>query len=106
MIVAFDGIVADTMLVRANALAVAAVEFGARDSVKAVVTTLAEKLPGRSLEEAARALVGRRAADDDPTVIELITLHAQRAISQRMRQGIDIDPDDQHRESADACGIS
>jgi len=92
IIVAFDGIVADTTALRAQALAVAAVEFGARADTGKVVRALVSALPGRSLTDVARAVVGATAAAQDPTLVELIALHAQRAISQRMRQGVDLAP--------------
>ncbi len=95
IILAFDGILADTVTLRARALAMAAVEFGVRtESAKrneSFIQKLVRQLPGRSLVHCARAIVGD-AADDDPTLVELVALHAQRAISQRMRQGVDLAP--------------
>ena len=96
IILAFDGIVADTAEVRAHALAMASIEYGVRPASgrasRKLVATLVKQLPGRSLTRMARAIVGDTAAADDPTLVELVALHAQRAISQRMRQGIDLAP--------------
>jgi beta-phosphoglucomutase-like phosphatase (HAD superfamily) len=95
IILGFDGVLADTLELRARALAMASVEFGvhpvSEKSVGRLVTRLVRQLPGRSLTRLARAIVGNTAAAD-PTLVELVALHAQRAISQRMRQGVDISP--------------
>ena len=82
LIVAFDGVVADTLPLRAHALAdAAAAEFQPRTIEQALAV-----LPGRNLLEAALSLFPDEATRD-PTLPELVALRAQRGFRQLVQHG-------------------
>lgn len=84
LIVAFDGLLFDTLDVRADAL-IAALHTEhmhlARNAVR-------DALPGRSLWEASEFLV----ESGDHTLVDLVALRAQRTVSQRVAQGVSLAP--------------
>lgn len=83
LIVAFDGVLADTLPLRAHALADAcAAEFATRTEAQALVV-----LPGRSMLEAAMALYPEE-AERDPTLPELVALRAQRGYRHLVQHGV------------------
>lgn len=82
LILAFDGVLADTLPLRSHALAdAAAAEFHPRtlEAVRAVIA-------GRTLLEAALALFPQEAASD-PTLPELVALRAQRGFRHLVQHG-------------------
>lgn len=88
LVVAFDGVLADTLPLRAHALADAcAAEFNPR-SVEQALTLL----PGRTLLEASLALFPDHAASD-PTLPELVALRAQRAYRHLVQHGVSLRAD-------------
>lgn len=82
IIVAFDGLLCDTLGLRADAIVHAAQHDGVSFSHDHVM----QRVGGRSLYECVVAAMG----DSDPTACELITLRAQHQLSQRMSQGVSI----------------
>jgi beta-phosphoglucomutase-like phosphatase (HAD superfamily) len=83
LIVAFDGVLADTLPLRAQTLADAA---GAEFHPRAVDAALAV-LPGLTFAEAAMALFPAEASSD-PTLPELVALRAQRAYRHLAQHGV------------------
>ncbi|MCA2982437.1 MAG: hypothetical protein ACK6DR_14090 [Gemmatimonas sp.] len=87
LIVAFDGVLADTLLLRAHVLAdAAAAEFQPRSMAAALAV-----LPGRTLLEAALALFADE-TERDPTLPELVALRAQRGYRQLVTHGVPVHP--------------
>jgi beta-phosphoglucomutase-like phosphatase (HAD superfamily) len=88
LILAFDGVLADTLPLRAHAMADAcAAEFHPRrqEQVRALIA-------GRTMLEAALALFPAEAASD-PTVPELVALRAQRAYRHLAQHGVPLRAD-------------
>lgn len=88
LILAFDGVLADTLPLRAHALADAcAAEFHPRlhDEALAVIA-------GRTMLEAALALFPAEAASD-PTLPELVALRAQRGYRHLVQHGVSLRAD-------------
>jgi beta-phosphoglucomutase-like phosphatase (HAD superfamily) len=82
LIVAVDGVLADTLPMRAAALRAAARELGV-----AIAQPIHEQwIAGRDWADAARALV-RPAEPLDETMIDLLALAAERALHARLGQG-------------------
>lgn len=88
VIVAFDGVLADTLPLRAHALVDAANAEGLRLTAEHALVAL----PGRTLLEAALALFPHHAAHD-PTLPELVALRAQRSVRQLVQHGVPMRPD-------------
>ena len=88
LIVAFDGVLADTLPLRAHALADAcAAEFNPRTHDEALAV-----IAGRTMLEASLALFPAEAASD-PTLPELIALRAQRGFRHLVQHGVPLDAD-------------
>jgi beta-phosphoglucomutase-like phosphatase (HAD superfamily) len=88
LILAFDGVLADTLPLRAHAIADAcAAEFHPRtqEQVRALIA-------GRTMLEAALALFPAEAASD-PTLPELVALRAQRAYRHLVQHGVPLRAD-------------
>ena len=83
-IVAADGLVFDTLALRTDALCAAM----SRESLTVVRWDVRNELPGRRL----RDVIYRVAPDADETTGDLVALMAQRAISERMSDGIALQP--------------
>ncbi len=84
-IVAFDGLIADTLPLRARAVAEAISAEYPLTTVEDVICTVG----GRSISEAVdAALVGCHEATGDDTMRDLIVLRAQRACSTAISQGV------------------
>ena len=84
LIIAFDGILVDTLDIRADALLAALNSHGS----PATRDTVRDALPGRSLFESVELLVGHT----DQTLADLVTLQTQRAVSTRMAHGVSLAP--------------
>jgi beta-phosphoglucomutase-like phosphatase (HAD superfamily) len=85
LIVAFDGVLADTLPLRAHVLAdAAAAEFQPRSTAAALAV-----LPGRTLLEASLALFAAE-SERDPTLPELVALRAQRGYRQLVAHGVPV----------------
>ena len=82
LVLAFDGLVAETIELRAEALQQALAAEGIETEQRSVL----HALPGRTLHEAISALVG----DGDQTLIDLAALRAQQEVSTRMAQGVSL----------------
>jgi len=98
LILAFDGVLADTLPLRAHAIADAcAAEFHPRtqEQVRALIA-------GRTMLEAALALFPTEAASD-PTLPELVALRAQRAYRHLVQHGVPLRAD-MVRDIQDAIG--
>lgn len=80
LILAFDGVVADTLGLRADGIAEALRD----DQIDCDRAEILASLPGRSLYEAVDLLT----ATTDTVLIELATLRAQQWVSIRMAQGV------------------
>ena len=80
LILAFDGVVADTLGLRADGIAEALRD----DQIDFDRAEILATLPGRSLYEAVDLLT----APTDTVLIELATLRAQQWVSTRMAQGV------------------
>ncbi|WP_461413171.1 HAD family hydrolase [Gemmatimonas sp.] len=91
VIVAFDGVLADTLPLRAHALVDAANAEGQQLASERVL----QALHGRTLLEAALALFPHHAAHD-PTLPELVALRAQRSYRQLVQFGVPVHPEVQH----------
>ncbi len=85
-IFAFDGVLADTLRLRAHALVDAAAAEQARLDTEVVLALL----PGRTLLEASLALFPELATTD-PTLPELIALRAQRGFRALVQHGVPLD---------------
>lgn len=83
VIVAFDGVLADTLPLRAHALVEAANAEGQLCTTDQALAAL----HGRTLLEAALALFPHHAAHD-PTLPELVALRAQRGFRQLVQHGV------------------
>jgi beta-phosphoglucomutase-like phosphatase (HAD superfamily) len=79
VVVAFDGLVADTLELRAESLRQALHD----ESVAIESERLRSVLPGRTFPEATAALVG----DEDQTLIDVVALRAQQGFSRRLAHG-------------------
>lgn len=91
LIVAFDGVLADTLPLRAHALADAcAAEFNPRTHEQALAL-----VPGRTLLEAALALFPEQATSD-PTLPELVALRALRGYRHLVQHGVALRTDVLH----------
>jgi hypothetical protein len=89
LIIAFDGVLADTLALRASALAAAALRY----DVPLHAHEWRAALPGRTLGECAAHLLSTRdAVRTDPTRLELVTLAADRAASAQLRAGVRLEP--------------
>jgi beta-phosphoglucomutase-like phosphatase (HAD superfamily) len=86
LILAFDGVLADSLPLRRHALR----EGCDGEGVAVSDHALTELLPGRSLGEAAEYVVQDHA---DPTVAALIALRAQRTYSALMAHGVPLFPE-------------
>lgn len=82
LIVAFDGLVAETLQLRAAALDRALTREGVDVSLPAALLAV----PGRTLHEAIAVLVG----DNDQTLVDMVALRAQQDVSTRMGQGVSL----------------
>ncbi len=88
LILAFDGVLADTLPLRAHALADAcAAEFHPRPHDEALAV-----IAGRTMLEAALALFPAEAASD-PTLPELVALRAQRGYRHLVQHGVSLRAD-------------
>ena len=85
-IFAFDGVLADTLRLRAHALVDAAAAEQARLDTEVVLALL----PGRTLLEASLALFPELSATD-PTLPELIALRAHRGFRALVQHGVPLD---------------
>lgn len=83
LIVAFDGVLADTLPLRAHALADAC----AAERAERMIEQARAVLPGRTLLEAALALFPHE-AQHDPTLPELVALRAQRGYRHLVQHGV------------------
>ncbi|MFN9204572.1 MAG: hypothetical protein ACK6DP_16140 [Gemmatimonas sp.] len=81
LILAFDGVLADTLPLRAHALREACTAEGLTPSVDAIT----DLLPGLTFAEAAGALAE---GHPDPTIADLIALRAQRAYGALVAHGV------------------
>lgn len=92
-VLAFDGIVADTSVLRARALA----DAFAAEGVDVDDTHLGDALCGRSFGEAARLVAqlrpGLDAHDIDETLVDLVALRAARHATSRFSMGVSLLPD-------------
>ena len=84
LIVAFDGLVADTLDLRADAIAAT---LGA-EGIAVTPDRIRHALPGRALFETVELLLG----PTDPTLADVVVLRAQQHISERMAQGVALTP--------------
>ncbi|MBL0169295.1 MAG: hypothetical protein IPP90_01025 [Gemmatimonadaceae bacterium] len=84
LIVAFDGLLFDTRDVRADALIASLYT----EHLQVAPDAVRDALPGRSLWEASEFLV----QSGDCTLVDLVALRAQRAVSQRLAQGVSLVP--------------
>lgn len=84
LIIAFDGVLADTLGIRIDAVLAACRDEGACLSAE----VLREVLPGRTIAEAVDLLLRN---DRDPTQTELVSLRAQRHYAARLAQGVPFD---------------
>ena len=101
VIVAFDGVLADTLPLRAHALVDAADAEGQLLTTEHVLAAL----HGCTLLEAALALFPHHAAHD-PTLPELVALRAQRGFRQLVQYGVPMRPDVLHlMQQAAARGV-
>lgn len=82
IVIAFDGVLADTLAIRTQAIEAIA----SREGVSIAVDRAAEVVPGNSLFEAISALV----SPSDQSLVDLLTIGAQQLISRRLAQGIDL----------------
>lgn len=91
LIIAFDGVLARSIAVRADAI-IAAVQAEApsREGLQTDRNALLEILPGRSIDEAVELGVP---SPEDPVLTQLVAMRAQRIYSRRLAQGIDFDAD-------------
>ena len=83
-IVAFDGLVADTLHARALALVTA---ISAEFQSVAIEIAL-QALPARSLDEAAEVALRIAGAPDDATLRDLVVLRARRGFTGMVQQGL------------------
>lgn len=89
LVLAFDGVIADTITARATAL----VETLATHDIEARAADVVAALPGRTLHEALRDVLHARLADGlDETLLDVMTMQAQQRCAQRMLQGVAIAP--------------
>lgn len=88
LIVAFDGILVDSLPLRAQALA----EACAAEQAPRPLDAIAASVPGRTMFEAALQLCSA-AGERDPTLPELVALRAQRAYRQLVQHGIPLHPE-------------
>lgn len=98
-VVAFDGVLANTLTLRAQAIAESIANDLANDideSVSVSVAQIVLELPGRTLHECIRHVLSRIASragrELDETLVDIMGLQAQRAFSGRILQGIDLMP--------------
>ncbi len=84
LIVAFDGLVADTLKLRADAIA----STLGTEGIAVALDRIRHALPGRALFETVELLLG----PTDPTLADVVVLRAQQHISQRMAQGVALTP--------------
>ena len=84
LIVAFDGLIIESVSLRVDALH-AVLESDGRAASRDRIAAL---LPGRSLAEAIRAVDPAT----DESRLDLVVMQAQKAISRRMAQGVDLTP--------------
>jgi beta-phosphoglucomutase-like phosphatase (HAD superfamily) len=93
LIVAFDGVLADTLGLRANAIVAACAD----ERLTLGVHTAQDVMAGRSLDEAAVHLLRERPVANtdtgaivsvDDTTLELVSLRAQRHYAARLAQGV------------------
>lgn len=91
VIVAFDGVLADTLPLRAHSLVDAANAEGQPRTTEQALAAL----HGRTLLEAALALFPHHAVHD-PTLPELVALRAQRGFRQLVQHGVPMRPDVLH----------
>jgi beta-phosphoglucomutase-like phosphatase (HAD superfamily) len=83
LILAFDGVLADTLGIRADAI----VQILHDEQIPSLMDTVRAALPGRSLYET----IEHVAASDDIKLMDLMTLRAQRLVSARLAQGVSLD---------------
>ncbi|WP_337169267.1 glycine cleavage T C-terminal barrel domain-containing protein [Gemmatimonas aurantiaca] len=88
LIVAFDGVLADTLGARAEAILTVCSEESVSLSAERLRSRLRATLPGRTIAEAVELLLE---ADGDPTRSELVSLRAQRHYTTRLAQGVPFD---------------
>ena len=82
VVLAFDGLIADTLGARGEALQHALKAEGLNVEAERVRSVL----PGRTLHEAAAAIVG----DADQTLLDLVALRAQQDVSLRLARGVSL----------------
>ncbi len=87
LIIAFDGLLAETLGVRTDAV----LEALRGEHIEPERALVAAALPGRTLHEEIR----RVSASTDETLLDLLTLRAQALLSARIAQGIAIAPNAQ-----------
>lgn len=88
LIVAFDGVLADTLGARTEAILAACNEEGVSLTTEQLYPRLHATLPGRTIAEAVESLLY---GDGDPTRSELVSLRAQRHYTTRLAQGVPFD---------------
>lgn len=90
LIVAFDGVLADTLDARANAI----VKACAEEQIDVQISDVRPLMAGRSLDEAVQAVIALRAEAGlqvDQTTADLVALRAQRHYAARLAQGVTLD---------------
>lgn len=89
LVLAFDGLIADTISVRAAAI----VETLARHDLVVSIEHVVSALPGRTVHEAMRAVVRPPLVGaPDETLLDVLTIQAQQRCAQRLLQGVAIGP--------------
>ena len=82
LVLAFDGLVANTLDARVESLQFALNAEGALGAVERIRVAL----PGRTFHEAATAIIG----GDDATLVDLAALRAQQEFSRRLAHGVSL----------------